>query len=82
MGTLHVYLTILKRKATFFTSYLSTLDDETFKRGLLQKERICSCGSKVFPVGVDPNEKGSKNENDPFTHTKSVPILLFCKILN
>ena len=58
------------------------------KWGLLLKERICSKGSKFFPVIADPPEKGGKNKNGRVASSGCVPIhlnpiaLRMAKILN
>ena len=49
--------TCLVTKGNKFSNFIfASLDDETLRKwGLLLKGRICSCGSKFFPLRVDPN---------------------------
>ena len=57
------------------TSFFVFLDDETLlNRSLLLMERICSFGSRLFPLQVNTIEKGSKNKNDMVAFPESVPI--------
>ena len=44
------------------------------KWGPQLKDRICSCGSKFFPLRVDSYDKGGKNEIGRFASPESVPI--------
>ena len=49
--------TCLVTKGNKFSNFIfASMDDEKLRKwGLLLKGRICSCGSKFFPLRVDPN---------------------------
>ena len=61
----------------FFRSYSPS------KIVLLLKERICSQGSKLFPLSVDSVKKGGKTEIAIVASQESAPILLklLCTVL-